>query len=45
MPVLLPLDGFQEKDLVKALEAGGFDDIDCHEKDFFLRIPDLKRWV
>jgi hypothetical protein len=44
-PVLLPREGFQEKDLVKALRVGGFDNIDCHKKDFFVRIPDLKQWA
>ncbi|KAJ0121083.1 Ubiquinone/menaquinone biosynthesis C-methyltransferase UbiE [Diaporthe amygdali] len=47
MPTLLPLEGFQEADLRKALEAGGFqsDNIDCSTKDCYLKIPDLKRWA
>ncbi len=45
MPVLLPLEGFQERDLRKALEVGGFKDIKCYEKDCYLKIPDLKRWA
>ncbi|KAH8659285.1 hypothetical protein BGZ60DRAFT_414964 [Tricladium varicosporioides] len=47
MPVLLPLEGFLEKDLRKALEAGGFEagKITCSEKDCYLKIPDLKRWA
>ncbi|OTA56915.1 S-adenosyl-L-methionine-dependent methyltransferase [Hypoxylon sp. EC38] len=47
MPVLLPLEGFQEADLRKALEVGGFKgkDITFSEKDCFLKISDLKRWA
>ncbi|KAF2179225.1 S-adenosyl-L-methionine-dependent methyltransferase [Zopfia rhizophila CBS 207.26] len=47
MPVLLPLEGFQEADLRKALEAGGFqpNNISFSEKDCFLKIRDLKRWA
>ncbi|KAF1950201.1 S-adenosyl-L-methionine-dependent methyltransferase [Byssothecium circinans] len=45
MPVLLPLESFYEKDLRNALEAGGFKDIKCYEKNCFLKIPDLKRWA
>jgi hypothetical protein len=45
MPVLLPLQGFQEQHLRKALQAGGFEHIDCYTKDCYLEIPDLKRWA
>lgn len=45
MPVLLPLEGFQEPDLRKSLQAGGFENIDCYTKDCYLKIPDLKRWA
>lgn len=47
MPALLPLEGFQEKDLRKALETGGSApvNITCSEKDCFLKITDLKRWA
>lgn len=47
MPILLPLEGFQEADLRKALQAGGFkpENIDFSEKASFVRIPDLKRWA
>ncbi|KAF2246839.1 S-adenosyl-L-methionine-dependent methyltransferase [Trematosphaeria pertusa] len=45
MPALLPLEGFQEADLRKSLETGGFIDITCSEKDCFLKIGDMKRWA
>lgn len=47
MPVLLPIESFQEKDLRKALEAGGFKEADivCYEKNCFLEVSDLKRWA
>ncbi|KUI66541.1 Ubiquinone/menaquinone biosynthesis C-methyltransferase UbiE [Cytospora mali] len=47
MPTLLPLEGFQEADLRKALEAGGFkaENITCSNKDCYLSIPDIKRWA
>lgn len=45
MPVLLPLESYQRKDLRKTLEAGGFKDITCYEKDFFREISDVKRWA
>ena len=45
MPILLPLEGFQESDLRTSLEIGGFKDITCYEKVCFLPIQDLKRWA
>lgn len=47
MPVLLPLEGFKEENLRKALEAGGFqsENISCSEKACYLKITDLKRWA
>jgi ubiquinone/menaquinone biosynthesis C-methylase UbiE len=45
MPVLLPLEGFQEPHLRKALEAGGFKNIDCYTKNCYLKIADLERWA
>ncbi|KAF3771421.1 S-adenosyl-L-methionine-dependent methyltransferase [Cryphonectria parasitica EP155] len=47
MPTLLPLEGFQEADLRKALTAGGFkpENITCSTKDCYLSIPDLQRWA
>lgn len=47
MPTLLPLEGFQEADLRKSLEAGGFKagNITCSNKDCYLRVPDLRRWA
>lgn len=35
----------QESDLRKALEAGGFTDITCYEKECFVTVPDMKRWA
>ncbi|KAI0470481.1 hypothetical protein GGR56DRAFT_660544 [Xylariaceae sp. FL0804] len=42
-----PLEGFEEKDLSSALEAGGFsfDSISCSTKDCFLVVPELGRWA
>jgi len=47
MPALLPLEGFKERDLRNALEAGGFEEgkISCSEKECFLKVSDLKRWA
>jgi len=47
MPVLLPLEGFKQENLKKALEVGGFDagNIKFSEKECFLQISDLKRWA
>lgn len=47
MPTLLPIEGFQEANLRKALEVGGFQsgNITCSTKDCYLKIPDLKRWA
>lgn len=47
MPTLLPLEGFQEADLRKALEAGGFEpgNISCAIKDCYLSVPDPQRWA
>ena len=47
MPVLLPLEGFKQECLKKALEFGGFDggNIKFSEKECFLQISDLKRWA
>lgn len=47
MPTLLPLEGFQEADLRKSLDAGGFkaESIVCSNKDCYLKVPDLRRWA
>lgn len=47
MPTLLPVEGFQEADLRKSLEAGGFksENITCSNKDCYLRVSDLRRWA
>lgn len=47
MPTLLPLEGFQEADLRKALVAGGFqsENITCTNEDCYLSVPDLQRWA
>jgi hypothetical protein len=47
MPALLPIEGFKEPDLRKALHAGGFkpENFDCSEKECFLKVPDMKRWA
>lgn len=44
MPVLLPVEDFQEAELEKTLRVGGFEDIKCYQKDCYLTVPDLKRW-
>lgn len=43
----IPLKGFKEPDLRKALETGGFrpDNICCYTKDCFLTTPDLRHWA
>ncbi|KAI4862772.1 S-adenosyl-L-methionine-dependent methyltransferase [Hypoxylon rubiginosum] len=47
MPVLVPLEEFQESDLTGALEAGGFKskDITCYTRECFLTIADPRRWA
>lgn len=47
MPTLLPLEGFQEADLRKSLEAGGFkaENITCSNKNCYLKVSDLRRWA
>ena len=47
MPVLLPEQHFEEKELRSALEFGGFEPskITFHEKECFLEVTDLKRWA
>lgn len=47
MPTLLPLEGFQEADLRKSLEAGGFkaESIVCSNKDYYLEVANLRRWA
>ncbi|KAI1876649.1 hypothetical protein JX265_004175 [Neoarthrinium moseri] len=47
MPVLLPLEGFVDADLKKALVTGGFkeENISLSEKVCYLKIPDLKRFA
>lgn len=47
MPALLPLEGFLEADLRRALEAGGFEaeNISCVDKVCYLKVPDLRRWA
>ncbi|KAI1394552.1 S-adenosyl-L-methionine-dependent methyltransferase [Hypoxylon fuscum] len=47
MPVLLPLESYQEEDLRGALVSGGFraEDITCSTKECYLTMPDVKRWA
>ncbi|KAI1653949.1 S-adenosyl-L-methionine-dependent methyltransferase [Daldinia decipiens] len=47
MPLLLPLEHYEEADLRTALQAGGFKDenITCYNKECYLTVPDLKRWA
>jgi hypothetical protein len=47
MPTLLPVEGFNEADLRKSLQVGGFKDKDIisYEKSCYLRISNLKRWA
>ncbi|KAF2689808.1 S-adenosyl-L-methionine-dependent methyltransferase [Lentithecium fluviatile CBS 122367] len=47
MPALLPLEGFTEVHLRKALQVGGFADADitCEELECYLEISDLGRWA
>ncbi|KAI1383536.1 S-adenosyl-L-methionine-dependent methyltransferase [Hypoxylon trugodes] len=45
MPSLLPLEDFTEEDLRAALRVGGFRDISCSEKAFYLKVSDMKRWA
>lgn len=43
MPVLLPLEEFQESDLRYTLEAGGFKGTDYDTKNCYLEVPDVRR--
>src|SRR5687768_12904972 len=47
MPTLLPLEGFQEKDLRETLAVGGFkpENIKCYGKNCYLKVTNLKRWA
>ncbi|KAI4597535.1 hypothetical protein KJ359_004237 [Pestalotiopsis sp. 9143b] len=47
MPALLPLEGFVQEDLRKALAAGGFEEenIEFSEKTCFLKVSNLERFA
>lgn len=47
MPPLLLAESFKQPDLQRCLEVGGFakEQIECHERDCYVKIQDLERWA